>query len=187
MESIITDKRTWSRKDAQLKAQLTTELLALLGASGGETVTEDFAVLREYMLRSAGECKVRMKRYAFTVGDSFIMRRTGLILFPSVGQLDHGLRIGDKLELCWPDGSVHRTAVECLTPVHANPILFWALVFPEGQPTVRREGIRVAKAKGMGNVAPLRHPRLGVGLHSDQHRHCIRVRHRRCNPGRLNQ
>ncbi len=34
--------RTWSRKDAQLKAQLTTELLALLGASGGETVTEDY-------------------------------------------------------------------------------------------------------------------------------------------------
>ena len=34
--------RTWSRKDAELKAHLTTELLALLGASGGETVTEDY-------------------------------------------------------------------------------------------------------------------------------------------------
>lgn len=34
--------RTWSRKDAELKAQLTYELLALLGASGGETVTEDY-------------------------------------------------------------------------------------------------------------------------------------------------
>jgi 5-methylthioadenosine/S-adenosylhomocysteine deaminase len=34
--------RTWSRTDAELKAQLTTELMALLGASGGETVTEDY-------------------------------------------------------------------------------------------------------------------------------------------------
>lgn len=34
--------RTWSRKDAELKAQLTNELMALLGASGGETVTEDY-------------------------------------------------------------------------------------------------------------------------------------------------
>jgi 5-methylthioadenosine/S-adenosylhomocysteine deaminase len=34
--------RTWSRKDAELKAQLTTELLALLGASSGEPVTEDY-------------------------------------------------------------------------------------------------------------------------------------------------
>jgi 5-methylthioadenosine/S-adenosylhomocysteine deaminase len=34
--------RTWSRKDAQLKAQLTNELLALLSASSGETVTEDY-------------------------------------------------------------------------------------------------------------------------------------------------
>src|SRR5215216_281567 len=34
--------RTWSRKDAQHKAQLTTELLALLSASTGETVTEDY-------------------------------------------------------------------------------------------------------------------------------------------------
>ena len=34
--------RTWSRKDAERKAQLTSELLALLGASEGETVTEDY-------------------------------------------------------------------------------------------------------------------------------------------------
>jgi 5-methylthioadenosine/S-adenosylhomocysteine deaminase len=34
--------RTWSRKDAELKAQLTTELLALLSASSGEAVTEDY-------------------------------------------------------------------------------------------------------------------------------------------------
>lgn len=34
--------RTWSRKDAQNKARLVNELLALLGASGGEVVTEDY-------------------------------------------------------------------------------------------------------------------------------------------------
>jgi 5-methylthioadenosine/S-adenosylhomocysteine deaminase len=34
--------RTWSRRDAEHKAQLTSELIALLGASGGETVTEDY-------------------------------------------------------------------------------------------------------------------------------------------------
>jgi 5-methylthioadenosine/S-adenosylhomocysteine deaminase len=34
--------RTWSRKDAENKAYLTTELLALLDASDGETVTEDY-------------------------------------------------------------------------------------------------------------------------------------------------
>ena len=34
--------RTWSRKDAELKAQLTNELLALLGASDGQHVTEDY-------------------------------------------------------------------------------------------------------------------------------------------------
>ena len=34
--------RTWSRRDAEHKAQLTTELLALLSASEGETVTEDY-------------------------------------------------------------------------------------------------------------------------------------------------
>jgi 5-methylthioadenosine/S-adenosylhomocysteine deaminase len=34
--------RTWSRKDAERKAHLTTELLALLSATSGETVTEDY-------------------------------------------------------------------------------------------------------------------------------------------------
>ncbi len=34
--------RTWSRGDAEHKAQLTNELLALLSASSGETVTEDY-------------------------------------------------------------------------------------------------------------------------------------------------
>jgi 5-methylthioadenosine/S-adenosylhomocysteine deaminase len=34
--------RTWSRRDAEEKAQLTNELLELLGASGGETVTQDY-------------------------------------------------------------------------------------------------------------------------------------------------
>ncbi len=34
--------RTWSRKDAEYKAQLTNELLNLLSASSGETVTEDY-------------------------------------------------------------------------------------------------------------------------------------------------
>ena len=34
--------RTWSRKDAEHKAQLTNELLALLSASSAETVTEDY-------------------------------------------------------------------------------------------------------------------------------------------------
>ena len=34
--------RTWSRKDAEEKAQLTHELLDLLNASGGETVTQDY-------------------------------------------------------------------------------------------------------------------------------------------------
>lgn len=34
--------RTWSRKDAQNKAQLVNELLKLLGASGGQVVTRDY-------------------------------------------------------------------------------------------------------------------------------------------------
>jgi 5-methylthioadenosine/S-adenosylhomocysteine deaminase len=34
--------RTWSRTDAEHKAQLTNELLALLGASDGQPVTEDY-------------------------------------------------------------------------------------------------------------------------------------------------
>jgi 5-methylthioadenosine/S-adenosylhomocysteine deaminase len=34
--------RTWSRKDAERKAELATELLSVLGASSGDTVTEDY-------------------------------------------------------------------------------------------------------------------------------------------------
>jgi 5-methylthioadenosine/S-adenosylhomocysteine deaminase len=34
--------RTWSRRDAQHKAQLASELLSVLGASDGEKVTEDY-------------------------------------------------------------------------------------------------------------------------------------------------
>ncbi len=34
--------RTWSRKDAELKAELASELLSVLGASTGEAVTEDY-------------------------------------------------------------------------------------------------------------------------------------------------
>jgi 5-methylthioadenosine/S-adenosylhomocysteine deaminase len=34
--------RTWSRRDAEHKAQLASELLAVLGTSGGEKVTEDY-------------------------------------------------------------------------------------------------------------------------------------------------
>jgi 5-methylthioadenosine/S-adenosylhomocysteine deaminase len=34
--------RTWSRKDAEHKAQLASELLSVLGTSGGEKVTEDY-------------------------------------------------------------------------------------------------------------------------------------------------
>lgn len=34
--------RTWSRKDAELKAQLASELLSVLDASSGEKVTEDY-------------------------------------------------------------------------------------------------------------------------------------------------
>ena len=34
--------RTWSRRDAENKAQLASELLAVLGTSGGEKVTEDY-------------------------------------------------------------------------------------------------------------------------------------------------
>ena len=34
--------RTWSRKDAECKAELALELLALLGASGGETMIKDY-------------------------------------------------------------------------------------------------------------------------------------------------
>jgi 5-methylthioadenosine/S-adenosylhomocysteine deaminase len=34
--------RTWSRRDAEHKAQLASELLAVLGASSGERVTDDY-------------------------------------------------------------------------------------------------------------------------------------------------
>jgi adenylate cyclase class IV len=37
--------RTWSRGDAQRKAELVTELLSLLGAAGQPTVTEDYIEL----------------------------------------------------------------------------------------------------------------------------------------------
>ena len=72
-----------------------------------------------------------MKRLAFTVGDSFVLRGLGLILFPCVGQLDHGLRIGDVLNLRRPDGSNYPASVVCLSPIHANPTPFWAVVFPD--------------------------------------------------------
>ncbi len=40
--------RTWSRKDAEGKAQLTNELIALLDASGGEAIAEDYIdIVRE--------------------------------------------------------------------------------------------------------------------------------------------
>ncbi|HEY1188968.1 MAG TPA: hypothetical protein VGE74_15040 [Gemmata sp.] len=71
-----------------------------------------------------------MRRLAFVVGDIFVMRGRGLSLFPRAGQLDHGLRVGDPLELRRPDGSTHRASVVCLNPVHANPAPFWAVVFP---------------------------------------------------------
>ena len=34
--------RTWSRKDAERKAELALELLAILGATGGETMSQDY-------------------------------------------------------------------------------------------------------------------------------------------------
>jgi 5-methylthioadenosine/S-adenosylhomocysteine deaminase len=37
--------RTWSRGDAQRKAELVTELLSLLGAAGQPTVTQDYIEL----------------------------------------------------------------------------------------------------------------------------------------------
>jgi len=37
--------RTWSRKDAQQKAKLSADLLALLGAASGEHVVQDYAAL----------------------------------------------------------------------------------------------------------------------------------------------
>jgi hypothetical protein len=75
-----------------------------------------------------------MGRLVFTVADSFTVRGLGLTLFPQAGQLDHGLQIGDPLELRRPDGTTRRATVVCLSPVHANPTPFWALVFPGWQP-----------------------------------------------------
>ena len=37
--------RTWSRKDAEHKAALTTELMSLLGVADSPTVTEDYIEL----------------------------------------------------------------------------------------------------------------------------------------------
>jgi len=37
--------RTWSRKDAERKAELTTELMALLGVADNPTVTQDYIEL----------------------------------------------------------------------------------------------------------------------------------------------
>ena len=95
-----------------------------------------------------------MWRFAFTVGDSFTVRRLGLILFPSVGPLDHGLRIGDALELRRPDESACRTTVVCLNPVHANPTPFWALVLPDGQPLDAPVGTQVWVAEAEPAAAP---------------------------------
>jgi 5-methylthioadenosine/S-adenosylhomocysteine deaminase len=41
--------RTWSRKDADNKSHMLNELLELLGASGGETVTEDYIDIIEHL------------------------------------------------------------------------------------------------------------------------------------------
>ena len=38
--------RTWSRKDAEHKAVLAKELLAILGAENAETVTQDYIEIR---------------------------------------------------------------------------------------------------------------------------------------------
>jgi hypothetical protein len=82
-------------------------------------------------------------RLAFTVSCSFVARGLGLTLFPSAGQLDHGLRIGDAVELRRPDGSTRRASVVCLNPVHANPTLFWAVVFPDWEPSDAPAGTEV--------------------------------------------
>ena len=34
--------RTWSRRDAEHKAELALELISLLGATGGKTMTQDY-------------------------------------------------------------------------------------------------------------------------------------------------
>ncbi|QJX00283.1 hypothetical protein FTUN_7908 [Frigoriglobus tundricola] len=95
-----------------------------------------------------------MWRMAFIVGDSFVARGLGLRLFPSAGQLDHGLRVGDALELRRPDGSAHRASVMRLNPVHANPTPFWALVFPEWLPVDAPIGTEVWVADAKPGAAP---------------------------------
>ncbi len=47
--------RTWSRKDAERKAQLASELLSVLGAAAGEPVTEDYIdIVRSTKTRLSG-------------------------------------------------------------------------------------------------------------------------------------
>jgi hypothetical protein len=93
-------------------------------------------------------------RLAFTVGDSFVARGLGLSLFPRAGQLDHGLRIGDALELRRPDGSTRRATVVCLNPVHANPTPFCAVVFPDWQAAEAPVGTEVWVAEAEPAAAP---------------------------------
>ena len=50
--------RTWSRKDAEHKAQLASELLSVLGASSGEKVTEDYIDLVHTAARRDGVLRV---------------------------------------------------------------------------------------------------------------------------------
>jgi hypothetical protein len=82
-------------------------------------------------------------RLAFTVGDSYLVRGVGLSLFPSTGQLDHGLRLGDALELRRPDGGIRRAWVVCLHPIHSSPTPFLAVVFPDWQPSDAPVGTEV--------------------------------------------
>ena len=84
-----------------------------------------------------------MWRLAFTVSHSFVTLGRGLSLFPTAGQLDHGLCIGDAIELRLPDGRVRRASVSCLNPVHANPTPFLAVVFPDWQPSDAPLGTQV--------------------------------------------
>lgn len=95
-----------------------------------------------------------MWRLAFTVGDSFLVRGAGLSLFPSAGQLDHGLRVGDALELRRPDGTIRRASVVCLNPIHADPKPFLAVVFPDWQPSDAPAGteVWVADAESGANL-----------------------------------
>ncbi len=102
-----------------------------------------------------------MWRLAFTVGDSFVVRGLGLSLFPSADQLDHGLRIGDEVELRRPDGSVCWATVVCLNPVHANPTPFWAVVLPGWQPSDAPVGTGVWVADAEPGAAADAAPKAG--------------------------